>query len=286
MAAPVSSVAYWSVVTARRVLEVNQDLRGVTEANLRAATARLEAGTGLGIDVTRAQIDVQVADRQIATARAALEDAKQALGLVIGATEPVDAAEPPAAPGETPVVQAETVTARPDVRSAALQERITDRAVSAAWWTLAPTLDAAWILSWTDTPGRFGRETQWQIVATLTVPFYDGGVRYGIIRQREAERAQARAVADRTEVAARYELRSAERAVETQRIAVQTSERQVELARQALAQSQAAYEAGASTNLEVIQAQQALRDAEVALVLGKAEWQIAVVRLLVAAGRG
>ena len=38
-------------------------------------------------------------------------------------------------------------------------------------------------------------------------------------------------------------------------------------------------------NLEVIQAQQALRDAEVASAIGRAAWQVAVVRLLVAAGR-
>ncbi len=275
---------YWSVVTARRVLEVNRQLEGVANANLRAAQARLEAGTGLAIDVTRAQIDVQVAQRQIAMASAAQADAQEALGLVLGISEPIDAVDPGDQPPAVPGVDAAASDSRPDVRSAAVQQGVADRAVDAAWWSLAPTLDAQWIGTWTDSVGAFGRETQWQIVGTLTVPFYDGGYRYGVIAQREAEAAQARVVADRLSRQARNELSSARRAVETQRVAVETAMRQVDLARQALAQAQAAYEAGASTNLEVIQAQQSVRDAEVTLAIGRADWQIAVVRLLVASG--
>ncbi|MBI4510231.1 MAG: TolC family protein [Deltaproteobacteria bacterium] len=277
--------AYYAVVTARRIVEVSEHAKEVAQTSVRDATARLEAGSGRRIDVSRAEIDVQDAERRIAKARAALADAKEALGLILGVEGPVSARDAVlAAPSKTSTVGDGGERNRPEVKAATLRARMADRAVDAARWALGPTLDTAVALAWSHPESELTRDVQWQAMAVLTVPLYDAS-RYGMIRERRAERAQAHLRAEQLARELGNEIRAARRDMETQEIAVRTSEKQVETARETLRQAQAAYAVGTHANLEVIEAQQALRDAEVGLAVAQAEWNIAAVRLAIAAGQ-
>ena len=112
-------------------------------------------------------------------------------------------------------------------------------------------------------------ETGWQAQLALSVPFFDGGLRYGQDRERKAALAQARARYDDALRRARSEVRVAETAIEEAGKVVERARTSASLAREAAALAQVAYTQGASTNLELLDADRRARDAESQLALSE-----------------
>ena len=90
---------------------------------------------------------------------------------------------------------------------------------------------------------------------------------------------------DEVELRARSEVRLARQAVTRRERVLETTVRAAEQAAEVLRISTAAFELGATTNLEVIDAQRSARDADTAVSLAESALRSARLDLLVALGR-
>jgi outer membrane protein TolC len=125
----------------------------------------------------------------------------------------------------------------------------------------------------------------WQLQVLLTIPFYDGGLRGGLFAQRAAILAQDRAQLEATRRRATSEVRVALEGVRRSDATLGSSVRASDLAGQALRMANLSYEAGAVTNIEVIDAERRARDAATAVVVAEDDARQARLELLAASGR-
>jgi len=281
--------AYYAILSAHRFRDLQVRARENAAEHLQNAEERLSAGVGLRLDVTRAAMEVEQASSAIIAAQALEEDAYEALGALLATPGPFRVEEPaaPGAPG--PSVDAlvqRAVSERTDQRLARLQTAIADRGVDAAWGAFVPSLDLAFNLTYQEFVGQLGGgdHVNWNVVFVLNVPIYDGGLRYGTLEERRSALRAAELREQELAQNASVEIRKAHRAWRTSLAKVDTAQRQVALAEEALRLAEAGYDAGASTNLEVVDAQRQKRDAEANLLVASYDSQVALATLLLSAG--
>ncbi|MBZ0117687.1 MAG: TolC family protein, partial [Sandaracinaceae bacterium] len=125
---------------------------------------------------------------------------------------------------------------------------------------------------------------QWIFAATLTVPFYDGGVRYGAIHDAELSRSQSDERLEALQRQVRIEVRDALRRVAVSERTSRIAARQADVARRAADAAEETYRAGGSSGLELDAARQAAERAELSRILADLALESARVDLLTAIG--
>ena len=127
--------------------------------------------------------------------------------------------------------------------------------------------------------------TGWQAAIILTIPFYDGGLRYGLAKERAALTAEARSGVEATLRQARSEVRIAFDVLVRSDVALAAAHESARAAHVALDLTSLAYKAGASTNIEVIDAERAALDADTASAISEDTARQARLDLLAGSGR-
>ena len=128
-------------------------------------------------------------------------------------------------------------------------------------------------------------QTGWEAELVLTIPFYDGGLRYGQEHERKALAREARLNVDATLRQAKSDVRAAFEEMQRADIALDQALQSAAFAKQALSLANLAYRAGATTNLEVIDAERQARDAETQAAIAEDASRQARLDLLAASGR-
>ena len=174
---------------------------------------------------------------------------------------------------------------RPDVQLLAQQQLAAERRAGDAWKANLPSVTALFSPTVLAPAGLFANARSWRASVLFTVPLFDAGQRRGQAREREALVVIARAERLNAERQAASEIRTA-------REAVAATERALEHARAAAAQAEevvritdVAFREGATTNIEVIDAQRSARDAATAAAIAEDAVRRAKLELLVATGR-
>jgi outer membrane protein TolC len=196
----------------------------------------------------------------------------------------VDAAEEPRLTPAVPPSSEAWLEQRPDVRAFSARLQAADRVYRNSWTSWLPTGTASFTPQYVTPAGFFEPARTWRAVFQLEIPIYDGtlGAAKRIrLADREAARFQLAAVTTQ----ARSELRFAQDAVAAGERIAASSRVAAGSAAEALRITEIAYRAGATSNIEVVQAQQAARNAE--LVGAQAEDRLRQARLdlLVALGQ-
>jgi len=279
--------AFLTVIAQHRGVEVQEHALGNAQAHYRYAHARFEGGIGNQIDDVRAGQEVETSTAQLERSLAALEEAQEALGVLVGRDRPVDASESFVLPTPPTLAQglADASARRGDVQADAARMRAAQRVVDDDWVEYAPLLVAQG-LPFYHQPGTVAApHTGWQLQVLLTIPFYDGGLRGAVFAERAANLAQDRAQLEATQRRAKSEVRVALHGVRHADTTLGSAVRASELAGQALRMANLAYEAGAVTNIEVIDAERRARDAATAVVVAEDDARQARLELLAASGR-
>jgi len=123
----------------------------------------------------------------------------------------------------------------------------------------------------------------WSVQALLTIPIWDGGVRYGSRRVALAQVEQAKQRALGVTRGSSIEVTQAQRAVEVADQALAVAKTQRDLAAQVEQLSQRAYEAGAGTSFDLVDASRRRREAELQLTVRELELVRAKIGALLAA---
>jgi outer membrane protein TolC len=272
--------AMLSTLAAARVTELDRvGLRAALE-RLALTRARLQFGQGTPLDVDRAEQDVEAARQLILSGDESLRQSREALGVALGSHNAI------AAPGDLDLDQFEGAVAhtcrlnddierRPDIAAARMQFEIAQRAVHDAELQLAPSLGLSSQLGYASAV-TLGPLTTWSLQGVLNVPFYDGGARYGAMRDARAAVEQSRQALVKARLGAIVQAAQAQRSVGVYQASRDVAHEQRDLARRIDARTRDGYAHGLGTSLDLVTSAQALRQAETNLAL--LEFQVGSAR--------
>jgi outer membrane protein TolC len=283
--------AFLTTLSAQQVYEASQRRLEFTRQSLQDAKARAGAGLASTNDVTRAELELSVAEVQLAEARGSADTSRIELGFLL-----VSPVEGPLALPEPVLVEA----ARPaegfsvlgqgaeerrlDILSARLKVQAQQASAREPLARLFPSLGASAQYRLTNEAGLAGRTGDGFFGLDLTWNLFDGGERY-------AERREQVALAQAAELEATALTRRV--GVDIQRAQVQLTNAQAALRQSELASTQARknaeetgilYREGLSNALAVADASLRLFEAEVAVARSRYMLGVALLDLRAAVG--
>ncbi len=278
--------AWLAVQLQHKLVAVAERARATSAEQLELATLRLAGGLGTRLDLVRAHREVSDNEGRLARANAELTTSREVLGVVLGERGPVDiTGTPELSQLPAPSELAHVITARPDVTAAEHRVALAQRAVDTSWTDYLPT--AGLLVQPTAQTPATPTQPSLGVTAQVTgqLVLFDGLARSGVRKEREASLAQARAQADDVRQRAESDLRLALQVLSLRDASARAASASAKWALEAEGLARAAWKEGASTNIELIEAERGARDAEsLAEVARTAKWA-AELELLVAAGR-
>ncbi len=268
-----TATAVVAVVAAERVAELNRiGLRTALER--RELTSRKQLlGVGTGLDVVRADQDVSSARAAIVTGDESLRKSREALGLALGLPEQVGVAknisvDAVAQDAERTCPRLENLAQRPDIAAAQKKLEIAERNVTNVDLNFLPTISAQSQFSTTTADlGNTAQRNSWNVTAVLSIPIWDGGARYGALRNARALRDESGFSLESQRRNATIEVAQARRSVTVAESALDVAKQTQQLAARVDELTQTAYRAGQGTSLELVIAASALRQAQISLAL-------------------
>lgn len=286
-AVSVAAARAWLTVSSQhRIVTTSERALANAEAHRDFADARLRAGVGNRLDAVRAAQDVAAVRMNLAAQRAALARAQESLGVLAGEDAPLDAVDDisPEAPPDLRAAQAD-VRRRADLRALEARARGAERATRESWTDLLPSLGAVFQPFYQNPPSLTQPLVGWQAQAVLTWVIFDGGARYGAAAERRAQRDDARAQLAAALRQARSEVRAAAESVRLADVRAEAAAEAASLAAEAAALAEEAWRAGATGNLELIDARRRERDARATANMAVDDARQSRLDVLIAAGR-
>lgn len=277
--------AYLAVIAARRQLDV--DVRALSNArdHLDYATKRLEGGVGSRVNQQRAAQEVSSDETRVEASRFAIVRAEEALGVLVVADGPVAVGAEPNFEAPETMDAATGLSARTDVQLQRANVKAAQRVLDDShkdWWPLGTvSFDPTYVAP----ASLFQQSSTWRLTIGFTQPLFDGGLRRGVKAERATAVESSKLGESAIEIQARSDIRLALDSIATFARALVSAQRATEQANDVLRITTTAFEVGATTNIEVIDAQRTARDTETATALAEDAVRRAKLDLLVALGR-
>jgi outer membrane protein TolC len=277
--------AYITVLAAKRQVQVSTQARDAALAHLDDARRRLASGAGTRLNELRAAQEVSVDESRIEVLMFATFQAQEALGVLLNASGPVDTIDEPILAVPPTFDESAWMSSRADVRLSSATERAAQRVWRDSYKDYFPLGTISFDPAVVRPASIFTSGNSWRFTINFSQPVFDGGLRKGIKRVRESAAQSAQIGLNSLQVEARSEVRvaqeqvrSRERALASLRLAAQQAEEVVTI-------TNTAFAAGATTNLEVIDAQRTARDAESAAAIAEDAVRRSRLELLAAIGQ-
>jgi len=283
-----ASTSYMNLLRDQAILDLNRRNVEVLTEQLKQTRDRFNVG-----EVTRT--DVAQAESRLAAGRSALLGAqsnyvtsqanyRRVIGVDPGRLDPgtpVDRLSPPTLPGA--ITAGETQS--PSVLAAMYGVDIAELAVKISEGALYPNL------ALTASASRdyqqvynINRQTLASVLGTLTIPIYQGGAEYSAIRQSKETVGQQRLNLDVNRDEARETVVASWGQLDAAKAQIEATTAQVNAAEIALNGVREEARVGQRTTLDVLNAQQELVNARVALVTAQHDRVVASYALLAAVG--
>jgi outer membrane protein TolC len=281
--------AYLAIIAQKRVLELNERARENARAHFDYADQRFQGGIGSRLNMLRAQQELSTDEVRVEEAQLAIRRVQEALGVLVAADGPIDAAAEPAFDVAQELTAAgndsQLGAGRLDLRLILARQAAATRVLNDSWREYLPSVTAMFAPQVLAPSGLFAQSRSWRAQVVFSVPVFEFGGRKALKAERQALLTQVEAQRSATERQVASEIRTA-------REAMRLTERALERARQAADQSNevvritdVAFREGATTNIEVIDAQRRARDAATSAVIAEDAVRRARLELLVATGR-
>ena len=260
------------VVTAERLSEINRIALRAALERLTLARRRVALGAGNALDTVRADQDVSVTRATVVTGDETLRKAREALGLALGSTEAwgvrsdVDLSGVETTARSTCTVL-DRVEDRADIAAAQTRTQVAQRNINDVWLQFSPTVNLVSQLNASSLPFFNGKNATWTIAGVLSIPIFDGGARYGALRDTRAQADQSDQRLEAARRAATIEVIQAKRSVDVADESRRVAEQSRDLARETERLSRVSFAAGTGTSLDLIESGRRLRESESQLAL-------------------
>lgn len=264
--------AYLQIIADASRVEAIQSQVETAQALYDRAGDQLKAGTSAAIDVLRAQVELKQQQQRLLAQQNQLEKDKLALGRVIGLPDGQGLKLTESAPFAplNSVTQDEALQSalkqRPDYQSWQAQVRAAEDAVKAAQAERYPTasVSADYGDAGVNLANSHGTFT---FSASASVNLFDGRRIEGEIVQAKAALKQRQDELADLGAQIGYQVRTAFLDIRTAADQVKVAQDNLDLANQTLTQARDRFDAGVTDNIEVIQAQESVANANDTLIL-------------------
>ncbi|WP_442753795.1 TolC family outer membrane protein [Methylocystis sp. JAN1] len=285
------ATAYMNVLRDTAVMNLRKNNIAVLEQQLKQTRDRFQVGEVTRTDVAQAEASLAQAKSELYAAQAQLKNSvasyRQIIGVEPNHLDPGRSLEThlPRSLNEAISV---AIAEHPGVVSALHQVDAAELAVKVAESALSPTLSVnAQVSNQYDSFLGIPGTRQFSAAANgqLNIPLYQGGAEYASIRQAKEQLAQARLNADLQRDSVRASVVSSYGLLETAKASIISGQAAVKAAETALAGVREEAKVGQRTTLDVLNAQQALLNARVNLVVSQRDRVVASYAALGAIGR-
>lgn len=281
--------AFYASAAADEVLEARDSNIAVAKATLETSRARFSAGAVTKLDVDRAEIAVLNAEQAKREAELGRSQSYRALATMIEA-EGVFRVVPPAQGFNAADVDAlgkdlgNVLQLRPEFRALEAGTRQIDLVRKADAWKWSPSISAFGNARWFNYDNFIRDHHSWAVGATLDWVIYDGGTRDSDRHLQIAKLQESMAREQVLRESIRDDIENGKLQVHTKHQAQLTAERSVGLAQETVELTRTQYEAGSATQIDVLQAQDALVAAQDSLARAHFDVALADLSLRRAAG--
>jgi outer membrane protein TolC len=275
------------VDAARRRVEFAQQ-------SVKDSGARQSAGLVSSNDVTRAQLEAAIAERELTRARSTAEASRIQLGYLLDAqAEELAILERPAGlldvaaahgPQVSPEALAQASGARLDVAAAQARAAQAEALSSEPNARLLPTIAVTGQYRLTNEPGLSGRNGDGFVGIDLTWALFDGGDRYGERRQRLAEASSAALQARLRQRKVAADVHSALVSLKSAQASLAQAKVAADIAQKNATEAEELYRQGLTSTLQLSDA--ALRRFEADVELARGQYGLAISLLDLRAAMG
>lgn len=291
-AATIATLAYVRAMRADADLRARQADTLLATDLLGIAQSQLQAGTGVGLDVTRAQAQLAETRASLIASRNARDhahlDLLRSLALPVG-TEIVladslsSSAVPEPLPDEASLV-AQAIRTRPDILAEEERVRAAQQGLSAIKAERLPTLG---LIADDGAIGKNGARLlntyDWGVQVTL--PIFDGFRREARVQEQRSVVKEAQILEHDLEQQAQVDVRGALLDLAAAREQLDAARERLRLAEQELSQARDRFNAGVAGNADVVNASLALTASRTLVNDAETAYQMARVSLARATGR-
>jgi outer membrane protein len=285
------ATAYMNVLRDTAVVNLRKNNIAVLEQQLKQTQDRFQVGEVTRTDVAQAEASLAQARSELYAAQAQLKNSVANYRQIIGEDpknlEPGRALDPLLPKSLNEAIEIALVE-HPGVVAALHQVDAAEHAVKVAESALAPTVsvNAQVAQQWDSFLGIPGsRQFSASASGQLNVPLYQGGSEYASIRQAKEQLGQARLNADLQRDSVRASVVSSYGLLDTAKASIISGQAAVKAAETALAGVREEAKVGQRTTLDVLNAQQALLNARVGLVISQRDRVVASYAVLGSIGR-
>jgi outer membrane protein TolC len=261
--------ASWAAAAAEEVVAASERAVATAKEHRETAARMVTAGEAAPLSVLRADTELVKRESDLVRARAEMDRARLALGVLLGKNQPVRVLSPPLAATDAPAVGealvSEALAHRPELASDRARIRAAGAQALSARLGWVPQISGSATAFASDMPYPTGKKDGWRLTLDATWPIFDGGYRSSKRAQAEAESAVALAGAENTRVSIAQEVADAVRDVGVANQRLHLAQRQVNFAAEAAASAKRTFEGGVAGSLDVLDANDRLYQAEVAL---------------------
>ena len=284
-----AAIVYMDLLRDLATVEVQRSNVNVLEQTFRESRGRFSAGDITNTDVAQVEAQLASAESTLHAARATLMATKSNYRRVIGVESsnlspgaPVDRFSP----RTLDAAVEQSLTQNPLVTAAAYGVDVALLQVKVAEGGLYPTMTLQGNVQQTYdqnilTPRLFSGS----LVVGLSVPLYQGGKEYSVIRQNKEATGQQRFSLDQVRDQVRANVTQFWWQLDATKSQTEAAERQVRASESALTGVRGEARVGQRTTLDVLNAQQTLVNARVSLVTAQHDRVVASYNLLSAVGR-
>ena len=280
--------AYYGLVVAQRKF-ANEQRAAAEAARFLDISQKLEAGGEVAhADVIKATIQAQQQQRDLREAQIAMERSRLDLAVMLFPDfnqdfVVVDDLQTPEPLPTLAEVETEGKKNNPDLRAALAAYEASRHEVTAAWGGLLPSLSIDYFYG--IDANRFEAKTDgvrnlgYSAVATLQIPIFSWGADRSKLKQAELRRDQANVELNFTQRQLLSHLREFYSEAETARLQMESLASSAEMAADSMRLTTMRYQAGESTVLEVVDAQNTLTQARNAYDDGQSRYKVAIANL-------
>jgi outer membrane protein len=284
-----AATIYMDYLRDSAIVEVQKSNVRVLEQTLKQTNDRFNVGEVTRTDVAQSEAQLAAGKTQLLTAESTLVTTKSNFRRIIGNEPQALAPGSPVdryLPGTLPTAVDLGLTENPNVTAAMFGIDVSYLQVKVNEGALLPTVTMQLAAQQTyESTMTLYRSFGASATAQLSVPIYQGGAEYSLIRQSKETLAQQRLALEQTRDQTRANVVTAWGQLVAGKAQVQSAQSQVTASEIALNGVREEAKAGQRTTLDVLNAQQALVNARVALVTAQHDRVVASYSVLNSVGR-
>ncbi len=285
-----TEASYYDVLVNQELNQVAAERAQRAQQGLAIARARVSSGAAVQTDSLQLVLELTRAEVERLRQANALRTAQLELGRRVGASGRVDAVAPDTTPApRLPISLAEAIRVGldqgPQYNAARANERSADAALRAQRGDYLPVFSIGGSHQRYDTQLFPGASNVTSVTFSLSFPLWNNGQREIEVSRARVNRDVARTIREDLERAVRRDVSSAYDGYQTSTAAVGLAKVGVTVAQQNYRMQELRYRSGASTILDLLDAQVNLAQAQADLVRARYDTRLALARLEAILGR-